>query len=284
MEIEILGSGGALTTPIPACQCQLCRLAREQGGRNARTGPSVFIHDLQLLIDTPEESKLQLNRARIPRVTSCLYSHWHPDHTQGVRVFESLNSDWRNWPRQNRLTDVYLPQQVAADFRVFLGLHISLQYWQEMGVVKLHELQDGERITLGDWQILPLRLAEDYVYAFFLEGQGKRILIAMDELFAWEPPPWLAGLDLAILPKGLNEFHPLTGERHIPRENPVLEREATFEQALAIARQLAARQIVFSHIEETDQMAYEDYLQLEAKLGAEGLPARFAYDGLILEV
>ena len=38
----------------------------------------------------------------------------------GRRVWETRNGDFRTWPREAKrplVTDVYLPQQVAADFR-----------------------------------------------------------------------------------------------------------------------------------------------------------------------
>ena len=63
MRVEILGSGGAATIPRPGCQCRVCVEAREKGGRFARTGPSTFVHGPNILFDTPEESKFQLERA-----------------------------------------------------------------------------------------------------------------------------------------------------------------------------------------------------------------------------
>ena len=49
-------------------------------------------------------------RAGIARVDGCVYSHWHPDHTMGRRVWETRNGDFRTWPREAkrpRVTDVY---------------------------------------------------------------------------------------------------------------------------------------------------------------------------------
>ena len=57
--------------------------AREKGGRYVRTGPSTFVHGPIILFDTPEESKFQLERARIGEIAARFYSYWHPDHTMG---------------------------------------------------------------------------------------------------------------------------------------------------------------------------------------------------------
>ena len=64
VRVEILGSGGAATIPRPGCRCRVCVEARAQGGRFARTGPSTFVHGPNILFDTPEESKFQLERCR----------------------------------------------------------------------------------------------------------------------------------------------------------------------------------------------------------------------------
>jgi phosphoribosyl 1,2-cyclic phosphate phosphodiesterase len=283
MQIEFLGSGGAITTPRPGCFCPVCEEAREKGVPYSRSGPGLFIRDLNLLIDTSEEIKDQLNRARIAHVDACFYSHWHPDHVAGARVWE-MNADWRHWPSHHHCTDIYLPQQVALDFRERLGMWDQLMYWQKFGLIRVIELTDGAVVTLGHTRIRPFRLAQDYVYAFMFEQDGKRVLIAPDELFEWDPPADVCGLDLAVIPAGLMEFDPFTGARHIPAEHPVLRSEATFRQTLDMVRKLDAGRVIMTHIEEPDLLSYDDFVRLEAKLQAEGFDITFAYDTLVVEV
>jgi phosphoribosyl 1,2-cyclic phosphate phosphodiesterase len=284
MQIEFLGSGGAITTPRPRCTCPLCVEARQKGIPYSRTGPSLFVHGPDVLIDTPEESKAQIDRSRITRIAAGLYSHWHPDHVAGLRVWETMNADWFHWPPHHTRTDIYLPQQVALDFRERLGAWAQFQYLQKFGVVRVVELADGDGITLGSTHIRPLRLAENYVYAFLFEDSGQRVLIAPDELFGWEPPADVRGLDLAVIPKGVCEFNPFTGARHIPADHPILKSEATFRQTLDIVRKLDARRVIMTHIEEPDTLNYDDLLRLEVRLHDEGFNITFAYDTMIVEV
>ena len=122
MRIEFLGTGGATTIPRPGCRCRVCVEARQRGVPYSRSGPAVFVHGPDILIDTPEEIKDQLNRAGIERINAGTYSHWHPDHTMGRRIWEALNVDFRNWPPSGDTTDIYLPEQVAIDFQSWLGL------------------------------------------------------------------------------------------------------------------------------------------------------------------
>ncbi|MGA7669432.1 MAG: MBL fold metallo-hydrolase, partial [Nitrolancea sp.] len=213
MQIEILGSGGAITTPRPGCECPVCVEAREKGVPYSRSGPSVFLHGPDILIDTPEEIKDQLNHSRVTNINACFYSHWHPDHVMGRRVFETRNVDWRNWPPLQQRTDIYLPQQVAIDFRHRLASWDHLAFMEKQGTVRLIELADGEHVTIGDAVVEPFRLAEDYVYAFLIETSNRRVLLAPDETLGWVPPERVRGLDLAVLPMGVVEFEPCTGER-----------------------------------------------------------------------
>ena len=284
MRIEFLGSGGATTTPRPGCHCHVCVEARQRGVPYSRSGPAIFVHGPDILIDTPEEIKDQLNRAGIEHIQAGIYSHWHPDHTMGRRVWEALNLDFRNWPPSGRTTDIYLPQQVAADFEQWLGLAEHFEFMSRQGYTRVHTIPDGESIELAGVRITPFRLAEDYVYAFLFEEEDKRVLIAPDELVGWQPPDFTHGVELAILPMGVVEHDPLTGKRKLDSEHPVLKFEATFAQTLEMVQQIGARRTLLTHIEEQDGYSYDDLLAVQATLVEAGLPVEFAYDTLSVDV
>ena len=242
MRIEFLGTGGAITTPRPGCRCRICVEARKAGVPYSRSGPAIFIHGPDLLIDTPEEIKDQLNRAGIVNINAGIYSHWHPDHTMGRRVWESLNFDGRNWPPSGGSTDVYLPEQVAADFETWLGLAEHFAFMNDQGYTRTHTIQDGDSIRLNDVHVTPFRLAADYVYAFIIEENNRRVLIAPDELVGWQPPDFVRYVDLAILPMGVVEHDPLTGDRKVAPDHPLLKIEATFAETLEMVRRVGARE------------------------------------------
>jgi phosphoribosyl 1,2-cyclic phosphate phosphodiesterase len=248
----------------------------------SRTGPSIFVHGPDVLIDTPEESNIQLNRAGIDRIAGCFYSHWHPDHTMGRRVWETRNVDFHELPPSTRRTNIYLPEQVALDFRERLGLQEHFEFLQRKDAVQVIELRDGVTVELGGVEITPFRVAEDYVYAFLFVTADARVLIAPDELYGWHPPD-LGPLALAILPMGVCEFDVFTGARRVDAEHPVLQREATFEQTLEIVRRLKARRTILTHIEEPDGLGYDDLLRLEKQLQREGMNITFAWDTLVVE-
>jgi phosphoribosyl 1,2-cyclic phosphate phosphodiesterase len=285
MAIEFLGTAGAFRTPRPGCRCRLCTTARRVGIPWERTGPSVFVHGPDVLIDTPEESALQVDRAGITHIAAGLYSHWHPDHTAGRRMYETRNWDWYHWPPQHECTPIYLPPQVANDFETKLGLAENFRYLEGRGLVEVR-LMDAP-LELNGWRISAHPVAEPYVYAFLfeeLDGDRRRALIAMDELVGWTPPDDFTGVELAVLPTGIFEFHPLTGARLVPEHHPVLKTEATFRQTLAMAEKLQPDRLLFAHIEEAFDLSPEDFILVADKLRRErGWNVTFAYDTLMVQ-
>ena len=168
-----------------------------------------------------------------------------------------------------------------TDFAGPRGIRDHFDFLEERGFVRIHELTDGETVSLDGVEVRPFRLHESYVYAFELIGGGKRLLVAMDELHDWEPPPEVRGVDLAILPMGLCEVDPFTGERKIHPQHPVLRFEATFEQTLAIVDRLQAKRVVLSHVEEVCGLGHDDLTRLAADVGRN---ITFAFDTMVIPV
>lgn len=294
MIIEFLGTGGATTTPRPGSKTEASQLARKHKTPPwTRSGPGLFLHGPDILIDTSEDIWHQLIASDIDYINVCFYSHWHPDHTAGKRVFETNIRDYGSVPfTLTPPTDVYLPQQVAVDSHKWLAIWESLMYYQdELGIIKVHVLDDGDRPMFknGDKSgeevaITPFRLQEDYVYGFNIETEGKRLVHVADEMYNWEPADELKSPNLAILPAGLFEFHPLTGDRIMQENHPLLRHEASFQQTLQIAEKLGAAETYITHFEEAFDITPETLAQVETKLQAEGRNIRFAYDQLKLEL
>ncbi|GAB4571435.1 MAG: hypothetical protein Kow0077_08050 [Anaerolineae bacterium] len=285
MRIEFLGTGGAIGLPRPTCDCRVCSEARARGVPYARFGPAVFVHGPDLLIDTPEDIVPALNRANIRRVGAVVWSHWHPDHTAGMRLFELLNVTL-DWPPSFTRTPVYLPRGVHEDFAQFHSLWERVEYYERMGVLAPHVLADDEPFTLNGVTVEPYRLPDPSVqaYAYILTEGAARVLIAPDELFGWVPDPALGHFNLVVMQTGLFDVHPLTGERLIPAEHPVLQREATFEQTLEMARALDADRILLTHLYAHEVGSYDDLMKVQRKISEEdpalGRRVMFAFDRL----
>jgi phosphoribosyl 1,2-cyclic phosphate phosphodiesterase len=279
LRVEILGSGGAVTIPRPGCSCRVCTEAREQGVPYARSGPSVFVHGPDVLIDTPEESKQQLNRSGVSRIAAGVYSHWHPDHTAGRRMWEARNFDFRSWPPRYETTPVYVPERVWADFETHYGLADQFRFLERQGTVKVELLPEEGSFELDGTRVTAIPLAAENAQAFLFDDGTRRVLVAMDETHRWSPPD-LGPLDVAVLPIGVFEHHPYTGERLIPEEfckPPV--RKTRYGMTLELLAKLAPRRAVLSHVEEMDRLSHDELVRLGGSDGWEP-----AFDGFVVDL
>lgn len=287
MKLEILGSGGAVTTPKPFCDCAVCQLARNSDApQHSRFGPSVFVHGPDVLIDTPEEIKLQINRSTITSIAACVFSHWHPDHTMGHRFLEH-NIDWLGMPPQHGKTKVIIPKTVATSFENRIGIMQHFEYYLGLGIVDLSVVADDELFELNGYMIRPIKLAIDYVFGYDIRSSSTRILVIMDELKGWEPSEVIAGTpyDLVYLPIGVFDLNPISGERIVAADHPILNDEQALAETIEIMRKLDARSFVLSHIEELDGISYELGNELSTHMSAElGTNVKVAYDTMMVEL
>ena len=93
MKLKIVGSGGMSQIPNPFCKCSICEEARKKRGRYERLGPSLYIEDIKMLIDTPEDIAVACDRQGITEIKYLSISHKDPDHTRGMRIVEPLGYD-----------------------------------------------------------------------------------------------------------------------------------------------------------------------------------------------
>ena len=199
------------------------------------------MHGPDVLIDTPEESKLQLNRSQVTR-----------DRRRALLALASRPH--RRPPRlgvaQLRLPLLAAPLRDDADLHPGAGLGRLRGELRPRRPVPVHGApgdgarscwsRESEPFEVGDTLVTPVPLDAENAHAFLFEGDGKRVLVAMDETHGWTPPD-LGPLDLAVLPIGVFEHHPYTGERLIPEEfckPPV--KKTRYGRTLELVRALGA--------------------------------------------
>jgi phosphoribosyl 1,2-cyclic phosphate phosphodiesterase len=293
VEVLFLGSSGATMTPRVGCPCRICERARRLGGRDRRSGPSLYLtagggpapHLPGILIDTPEEIHSALLRWDVSRVDAVFYTHWHPDHTAGVRLFEHLNMDWLHprGPRPRRTTPVYLPERVARDFETRHGLMEKLRYLEGRQLIEVREIAAGQVVREAGLELRAYPMANPELWTYEVTGDGRRAVLAVDDTRGYQPEEFLSGADLAVLETGWFT-HGGEGESLFPEGVPTPDHEASFEESLQIARRLRARRTVFTHIEEINQRFPEDYQALASTPPLREIHAEFAVDGLRIHV
>lgn len=283
MRLRFLGTAGATVIPGPTCACRVCQEAREKGPPYSRYGPALFVEGVNALFDTPLEISVQLNRAGIARVDHVFYTHWHPDHTAGLRVLEQLSINrqgvgkWQDF----HTTPVYLPTRVKQDFEKRLGLMEHLNYLERLKLVEVRELKEGETVQMGGIGMQPVPMTNPSLCAYLLTEGEVRVLCALDDTKDWWPGGELRGVDLAVLETGWFEKDP-QGRLIMPSDHPLRQIKSSFEETLQRIERLQPKRTILTHIEEMNARSYDDYLELEQRYARHNLT--FAHDGLRVEV
>lgn len=282
MRLTILGSGGCMAIPKPLCGCRVCREARNKGIPYARGGPSAFLHDVSLLIDTPAEIGAQLNRERIRRLDYLMLTHLDPDHVEGLRVMEQITLDFRTWHAYPEKTvTLLLPEALVEPLgRLATQYGPAIEYYVKSGFFRIETFRDSARA--GDVAVTAVPVHQDaqMTYIYVYEKDGKKLVYAPCDIKPFpEERPEVCGADVLVIQPGIFE----TGLRHgfhYPPDHVSRGTLYTFEQTLALARKIGARHTVFTHLEEYWHRSYDDYAALEKKYPG----VRFAWDGMNLEI
>ena len=282
MEFTVLGSGGCAVIPKPCCTCRVCMEARTKGRPYARTGPALFLHDIDLLVDTPAEVTLQLNRCSIQKVEHLLLTHCDPDHVEGLRVVEQITLDhrtWENYPGRQILMS--LPPDLEARLeRVCSAYGPLVHYYRRQGYVRTRVFHG--KTVLGDVTVtaVPVDRGDQTVYAYVFDKDGKKVVYAPCDIKPFpEDDPVVRGADLLFIQPGMFE----SGLKHdfvYPQDHISRTTLYTFHETLELARRMEAKETVFVHLEEYWHRSYDDYLELERRFPR----IRFAVDGMWLTV
>jgi len=271
-----------MVIPKPLCQCRICREARRKGVPYARAGPSAFLHDINLLIDTPAEIASLLNRSSIRRINYLTFSHLDPDHVEGFRVVEQMALDFRTWraypEKQIRLL---LPEQLSGRVRELRSQYGPLvDFYQESGFLQLQPFHN--KIQIGDVRVtsIPVDRGSQLTFIYVFEKAGRKVVYAPCDI---RPFPKhrneVQQADLLIIQPGIFEEGLKHGFKY-PAEHISRTTLYTFEQTMELVTQLQAKRVVFVHLEEYWNRSYDDYRALAPKHSR----ICFAYDGMQIRV
>jgi len=282
MKWTILGSGGCMVIPKPLCQCRICQEARKKGVPYARSGPSAFFHDINLLIDTPAEIATLLNRSRIRHIDYLILSHLDPDHVEGLRVVEQITLDFRSWRAYpEKQICLLLPEQLSERIKEIRSQYGPvLDFYQESGFLRIMLFQ--EKVDVKDVQItaIPVDRGSQLAFIYVFERSGRKVIYAPCDIKPFpEHRIEVQQADLLVIQPGIFQERLRYGFKY-PVDHISRTTLYTFEQTLELATRLQARKVLFVHLEEYWNRSYDDYRVLETA----NQRIRFAYDGMQLTV
>ncbi len=281
MNVIILGSGGCVSTPRACCNCRVCTEARQKGFPYARTGCSLFIEDVNILIDTPEDINASLNHAGIQKVEHILYSHCDPDHTMGMRVIEQLKMDWLaaslGEKQEHPIGIASLPAILKDIKKQGTKYGSVIEYYEAQGLV----YTKGIRAIKNDnllVELIPVN-EQEHVAIFIISSNRKKIIYAPCDVKPFPRSEKFQDADVLIIGNTI-VGDVLKDGFVLCEDNPLRKELFTLDEIDAIRKQYGIKEVIITHLEEDWGKSYDDYRELERELNA----IHFAYDGLKIQL
>ena len=269
MKFKILGSGGAMPVPRPFCQCKLCTLARKNK-KYKRNSCSAFIEDIKTLIDCPEDIGDSLNRNNIKQVDNLFITHWHPDHTFGLRVVLESNFDFiENKP--TKCINVYIAKRV---YETLKEKYSAIDYHTNvLKVAKIIFIEDEDKIKCNDViiSVVGYNGKKSDWYAFLFEKNGKRLLYSPCDTLHFNKYQKFKNIDWWVTECGIFS-------------HDKVKTELSFPDLIKRLKKVNPKKAVLVHIEEIELQRWGlEYLK-KLKEEHKDINLEFAHDGLVLEL
>ncbi len=250
--------------------CRICKEARAKGIPYYRTGPSLYIPEENILFDAPEDVREQLNREGIGHVEHVFISHWHPDHTMGIRILEQINYSFGLKPVRKSM--LYISKKTTENLKNQL-LPSFIPLYERRKIIEVRNVREGETTKFGELEITPYTLPRSDTFLYRLSEGNRFAVYAPCDIRSFPLKKCLMKPDLLILHLGcFRELVPLGIDLG----------EDSFDDNLQTIRKLGAKKTVFTHIEEVWGRSYDDYKEMEKQLVE--FNVAFAYDGMRIKI
>ncbi|MGC4020140.1 MAG: MBL fold metallo-hydrolase [Muricomes sp.] len=265
MKFKIIGSGGSVSLPKPLCRCPVCVEARTKGKPYSRYGCSIYLSDIKLLIDTPEDIGVALNNSDVVSIENLAYTHWHPDHTMGMRVIEQLQQDWLQHSLgiedAGNALSLYLSSFSKDEIMAISSKYGSfIEYYMNMNLVKLSVIK--ECTYIGDIKVSTIESGVKGITIFLFEQNDKKVIYAPCDAKPFPLVSEFYNADLLIIGSTFPSAT-LKNNFEVTAKNPMLKDYFLLDEVIALKKQLNISELIITHLEEDYGLSYADYLRTE---------------------
>ncbi len=172
MKIKFLGTGAFEGIPAMFCDCDVCKKARANKGKDFRTRSQALIDD-KILIDFPADTMSHFLTYDIPlsKITTCLITHSHSDHFYPAD-FNARANNFTKRETENTLR-VYSGEAAYNDLKNMCYAETVLPV-----LAKPFEAFEADGYTITP--LLANHTPETSPYVYIIEKDGKSILYNHD--------------------------------------------------------------------------------------------------------
>lgn len=258
LSVTLLGTGTSTGVPVIGCQCPVCT-SDDPCDTRTRCACYVRVGPMGLLIDTGPDFRRQALRENIDRIDAVCYTHHHFDHVVGIDDLRPFFFD------NPRTMPCYAHADTAAVLRRNYDYIFGSDPYPGAANVALETVTGPFSVPsrYGDAAPVPvdpvlLHHGEMPVYGYRL---GRFAYLTDASAIPEESFAYLDDIDVLVLDALRPDPHPT---------------HFSFDEAVAVAHRIGARQTYFVHMTHALRHAEAD-----ARL-PEGI--NLAYDGLRFEV
>lgn len=273
MKLKIVGSGGMSIIPSSFCKCSICEEARQKGGKYERLGPSLYIEDIKMLIDTPEDIAVACNKQKISEVKHLSISHSDPDHTRGLRIVEKISCDFIKG-KSNPIKFYALPEIIEDINNMNQGW---LKYYGD--ILNCIDIHKTEHITIDNINIDLINNNSNRNITFYVIKENKKKVIYA----CCNPKPFTHNdlyYDADILIISLVSDDGILNDGSKLEDSQLKYEIFTLDEIVKIKNDYRIKKVIITHIDEIWGKSYGYYNELEKKLDN----IYFAYDGMEIEI
>lgn len=282
MKIKMLGTSSATSMPLVFCNCEICKIARKNKGKDIRKRASAIIND-EMLIDLSPDlcCSANLYDVDLSKIKYLLQTHSHTDHFDGGHFV----TRWSEYATKDlEHLDIFCSIGTAKDMNHWIKENEPLidlfeDKWKKNMNYDLHILKHGDKIIYNDYKIIAIDSKHDNrieALIYIVEYKNKRILYGTDLLEisneAWNILEQIK-LDLVILDQtygnGVNNGGHLDAGQVIRIINRMKEKNIINDETLIYA----------THISHEGNNIH-DIMEREANLNG----YHIAYDGLEIDL
>lgn len=139
-----------------------------------RPNPQYLVND-EMLIDTPQSStKFLFGSYDFEKLKYILITHFHSDHFADLHIiYDALKKRTKNFEKVTVVGPKTLFKRLMKMFKIFeLGYRKKKEIKEVFNII---ELKDGDKLTLGDYQLEMVKVKHNvkYPFGFILKQKGS---------------------------------------------------------------------------------------------------------------
>lgn len=180
MKATILGTAPSEGVPAPLCSCEYCE-------SNNRTRPSVHVEteNKSILLDVSPDVRKQLFDNDITSLDSLLVTHFHFDHSNGVRDLYNTTTRLDKLGVEDKVED-HISDYLGREFNIYCSPFTEEKLRNEIGYAmnnhgfNVHTTEE-DYFSIGDVQVKSFITEHTRGYVgFMLEHDGDKLVYNPD--------------------------------------------------------------------------------------------------------